>query len=62
MQGIWAEKYMKFSPLAETYRTLEPSGQSMNPISILTRNINNIIIKEIIIIAYSNNIDTNRII
>lgn len=53
---------MKFSPLAETYRTLEPSGQSMNPISILTRNINNIIIKEIIIIAYSNNIDTNRII
>ena len=52
---------MKFSPLAEKYRALEPSGQSMNPISILTRN-NNIIIKEIIIIAYSNNIDTNRII
>ena len=62
MQGIWAENYMKFSPLAEKYRALEPSGQSMNPISILTRNINNIIIKEIIIIAYSNNIDTNRII
>lgn len=37
MLGDWAENNRKSSPLVGKCKALEPSGQSLNPISILTR-------------------------
>lgn len=38
MLGDWAENNRKSSSLVEKYKALEHSGQSFNPVSILTRN------------------------